>query len=176
MKDTTVNKSARQALADPPSGAEALSETGRQPEDIFADLEATLAEVAQTNPRIDAEEPEPSKATADLRALLEVSLAVNSSLVLDDVLQVVMHKAIELMQAERGFIMLLDDSGSLNVRTAYNLDKEELSEEKSPRNSRIRNCRKKSGTARSHLRRSRHLRVFPDTYRRGPMCTWRAIS
>jgi len=97
--------------------------------DIFADLEATLDRVAEANPRIAEEQSETGKSTADLRALLEVSLAINSSLVLDDVLQIVMHKAIELMGAERGLIMLLNDEDELQIRCAYNLCKEEMKEE-----------------------------------------------
>lgn len=94
--------------------------------DVFADLEATLDRVADTNPRISTREAENASRDADLRALLQVSLAVNSSLVLEDVLQLVMHKAIELMQAERGLIMLLNDNGDLQVKAAYNLDQEEM--------------------------------------------------
>ena len=97
--------------------------------DVFADLEATLDRVAEANPRVVAEPTETGKSTGDLRALLEVSLAINSSLVLDDVLQIVMHKAIELMGAERGIIMLLNDDGELQIRCAYNLCKEEMKEE-----------------------------------------------
>ena len=98
-------------------------------EDVFADLEVILDEVADNNPRITHEESAPAKATTDLRALLEASVVVNSSLVLDDVLQVVMKKAVDLMQAERGLIMLLDQDGELQVRSAYNLCKEDLMEE-----------------------------------------------
>ena len=94
--------------------------------DIFADLEATLNEVAETNPRINLKIADGTKATADLQALVAVSQAVNSSLVLDDVLQIVMHKAIELMQAERGLIMLLDDDNELQIRTAHNLGRQEM--------------------------------------------------
>ncbi len=97
--------------------------------DIFADMEATLDEVADTNPRIDLRNPDGAKATADLQALLTVLHAINSSLLLDDVLQIVMRKAIELMQAERGLIMLLDENGALQIRTAYNLCQEEMMEE-----------------------------------------------
>jgi len=99
------------------------------PVDVLADLEATLNEVAKTNPRIDKSQKESSGRSADLKAILEVSLAVNSSLVLDDILQSVMTKSIELMQAERGLIMLLNDHGELQVRSAYNLCKEEMMEE-----------------------------------------------
>ncbi len=107
----------------------AVQGTDQQPMDVFADLEATLNEVAQANPRIDMEQPDSSKTVSDLKALLEVSLTTNSSLVLDDILQIVMHKAVELMQAERGLIMLLDDNGELQVRSAYNLHQEETMEE-----------------------------------------------
>jgi len=93
--------------------------------DVFADLEATLDEVAEANPRI-AEDSESSKASNDLKALLEASLAVNSSLVADDVLNIVMQKAIELMAAERGLIMLLDNDGELQVRTYHNIKPEEI--------------------------------------------------
>jgi signal transduction histidine kinase len=100
-----------------------------QSTDIFADLEATLDRVAEANPRVSEIVSESGQSTGALRALLEVSLAINSSLVLDDVLQIVMHKAIELMGAERGLIMLLNDEGELLTRCAYNLCKEEMKEE-----------------------------------------------
>ncbi len=96
--------------------------------DIFADLEATLDQVAEDNPRIQST-GEPAKTTADLKALLEATLATTSSLVLDDVLELVMRKAIELMQAERGLVMLLDEAGHLQVKTAYNLCQEEMQDD-----------------------------------------------
>jgi PAS domain S-box-containing protein len=97
--------------------------------DLFADLEATLDEVAESNPRLADEPTEINTRQSDLRALLEVSMAVNSSLVLDDVLQLVMMKAIELMQAERGLIMLLDLDGELQVKAVYNLCREDMVQE-----------------------------------------------
>jgi two-component system, NtrC family, sensor kinase len=97
--------------------------------DLFADLEATLDEVAESNPRLVDEPTEINTRQSDLRALLEVSMAVNSSLVLDDVLQLVMMKAIELMQAERGLIMLLDFDGELQVKAVYNLCREDMVQE-----------------------------------------------
>lgn len=63
---------------------------------------------------------------SDLRELLEVSLAINSSLLLDDVLPLVMKKAIEFMQAERGLIMLLDDDDELQIRAAFNINKDDM--------------------------------------------------
>ena len=110
------------------SGSSAAT-SEKQPADIFADLEATLDQVAEANPRITDETTIVETRQSDLRALLEVSLAVNSSLVLDDVLQLVMMKAIELMQAERGLIMLLDEDGELQVKAVYNLCREDMVQE-----------------------------------------------
>ena len=45
---------------------------------------------------------------------------------LDDVLQIVMSKAVELMQAERGLIMLLDENNDLQVRSAFNLSTDDM--------------------------------------------------
>jgi PAS domain S-box-containing protein len=110
-------------------GSLAAVTSEHQPADIFADLEATLDQVAESNPRISDETTVVETRNSDLRALLEVSLAVNSSLVLDDVLQLVMMKAIELMQAERGLVMLLDEDGELHVKAVYNLCREDMVQE-----------------------------------------------
>lgn len=107
-------------------GKDSEDRSGQPPADLFADLEATLDQVAEENPRIVASDDDQIGGIGDLRALLEASLVVNSSLVLDDVLEIVMRKAIELMQAERGLIMLLDDDGRLRTRSAYNLVEEEM--------------------------------------------------
>jgi PAS domain S-box-containing protein len=106
-----------------------FEDTARINADVFADLEATLEKVAVSNPRIDPGSTDESQRISDLRALLQATLAVNSSLVLDHVLQMVMRKAVELMQAERGLIMLLDDTGELQVKSAYNLCREQMMEE-----------------------------------------------
>lgn len=63
----------------------------------------------------------------DLQALYEVSRAVNSTLILDEILSIVMKKSIELLKAERGFLMLLDSDGKLQFKTAHNIKKLELS-------------------------------------------------
>lgn len=105
------------------------NQSGKIALELIADLEATLDSVAERNPRIATEHEAQATRTADLKALLEISLAINASLVLDDVLQIVMHKAIELMQAERGLIMLLDDQDELQLKSAYNLCSEQLMEE-----------------------------------------------
>lgn len=65
----------------------------------------------------------------DLASLYDVSQAVNSTLILDDILSLVMTRAIRLLNAERGFLMLLDEAGSLQFKTAHNIRKEQLDSE-----------------------------------------------
>jgi signal transduction histidine kinase len=57
---------------------------------------------------------------ARLAALYQVSRALGSSLDLDETLLVVMRAAIRLTGAERGFLMLFDESGELVFRVACN--------------------------------------------------------
>src|SRR5579859_3065480 len=58
--------------------------------------------------------------------LYEVSRVIGSSLDLQTVLDQVMDAIIQLTGAERGFLMLLDDDGNLNVRVARNFDQATL--------------------------------------------------
>jgi len=115
------------------AGAEAVPDTEKiriaEANDVLAEMEAALDEIADDNPRIETSDSPGAKASDDLRAVLQVSLAINSSLVLEDILQIVMKKAIELLSAERGFIMLLDNYGELQFKTAYNLCKESMTGE-----------------------------------------------
>jgi signal transduction histidine kinase len=61
-----------------------------------------------------------------LGALYEVSRVIGSSLDLQTVLDQVMDAIIQLTEAERGFLMLMDDDGKLQVSVARNLDQETL--------------------------------------------------
>ncbi|MFZ6030722.1 MAG: ATP-binding protein [Chloroflexota bacterium] len=62
-----------------------------------------------------------------LAALSRVSLSMGVSLDLDEVLTQVMDAVLELTQAERGFLMLIDSAtGNLEVRAARNIERETL--------------------------------------------------
>jgi len=65
--------------------------------DILAEMEAALDDIAREHPRLKGDEDVSAKSLDDLKALLQVSLATNSSLVLEDILKIVMQKAIELL-------------------------------------------------------------------------------
>lgn len=58
-----------------------------------------------------------------LATLLAVERTFNSSLEIDDVLNSVMDRVVELLKAERGFIMLLENERQLMVRVARGIDK-----------------------------------------------------
>jgi PAS domain S-box-containing protein len=62
----------------------------------------------------------------NLYALAEVSQVVNSSLEIDEVLQIVMDTLIRLTGAERGFLMLKNEQGEFVTRTARNWEQETL--------------------------------------------------
>ncbi|MDQ7824610.1 MAG: HD domain-containing phosphohydrolase [Candidatus Eremiobacteraeota bacterium] len=64
-----------------------------------------------------------------LATLLEVERTFNSSLEIDEVLNAVMDKVIELMKAERGFIMLLEKENQLVVKVARNIEKHTIKSE-----------------------------------------------
>jgi signal transduction histidine kinase len=98
-------------------------------QDALAEMEAALNNIAEDNPRIVSDSVTGTKSADDLRAVLQVSLAINSSLVLEDILKIVMVKASELLSAERGFIMLLDREGNLQFKSAHNINEDMMSDE-----------------------------------------------
>ena len=68
-----------------------------------------------------------SKEHTQLLAICSVSQAVNSTLDLTEVLNMVMDTIIRVTGAERGFVMLLDnETGELAFRTARNMDQETI--------------------------------------------------
>ncbi len=92
---------------------------------VLAEMEKTLNDIVRENPRLVSESDTTPARLDDLKAILEISLAINSVSRLEDILQVVMLKAVELLSAERGFIMLLDKEGRLNFTLAHNIRHEE---------------------------------------------------
>ncbi len=102
-------------------------------DDTLAQMETILEQVESAQPRLEESQPGVSESARvrrdDLEALLDISKAINSTLILDDILQMVMRRAIKLLRAERGFLMLLDQEGNLQFKTAHNICKESLSKE-----------------------------------------------
>ncbi len=129
MSDHTDKKArGMSAFMKDPTNGEAGSATDRiDVDNVLAEMERTLDDVANDNPRMKGDTDSIVRLD-DLRAVLEISLAINSSLVLEEILQVVMQKAVDLLSAERGFIMLLDEKGQLQFKSAHNIRREETTD------------------------------------------------
>ncbi|MGE5250887.1 MAG: adenylate/guanylate cyclase domain-containing protein [Bacteroidota bacterium] len=67
------------------------------------------------------------KEHGNLAALVQIGQVVNSSLELDEVLRIVMDNIIRLTHAERGFLMLREESGEMVTRVARNWGRETIS-------------------------------------------------
>ncbi len=101
--------------------------TPRKADDVLAQMHQALAKIpidASTGSRASS----PSSQKDEFIALLEVSKVINSTVDLDEILSMVMQRAIELLRAERGFLMLIDENGELVPRSAHNIHKDSLTE------------------------------------------------
>ena len=63
-----------------------------------------------------------------LQALAGIGQVVNSTLEVDEVLQIVMDTIVRLMGAERGFLMLRDELGEMTIRIARNWEQESINQ------------------------------------------------
>jgi adenylate cyclase len=61
-----------------------------------------------------------------LQALAGIGQVVNSTLEIDEVLQIVMDTIVRLTEAERGFLMLRDERGEMTTRIARNWEQESI--------------------------------------------------
>jgi len=98
-----------------------------------AQLHQSLAEMNALMPNLRAsvnqltrELQDQQRERSELAALFHVTQVVNSSLNLDQVLNQVMDQIIQLTQAERGFLMLINAEGKLEFRIARNMDSETI--------------------------------------------------
>ena len=66
-----------------------------------------------------------------LQALAGIGQVVNSTLEVDEVLQIVMDTIVRLTEAERGFLMLRDERGEMVIRTARNWEQESINQSES---------------------------------------------
>ena len=84
----------------------------------------TLAlERASLQSRLAAASTTSERELSKLRTLGRVAETVNSSLQLDVVLRSVLDTAVEVMKAERGFLMIAGTDGKLELTTTYGIDR-----------------------------------------------------
>lgn len=92
-------------------------------------LEKNLTQMNDLLERLDLEHRQ-LKRQRQLEALYNVSRLLSSSLELETVLNQVMDSIIQLTGAERGFLLLRDEDGQVDVKAARNLDQQTLSGDK----------------------------------------------
>jgi adenylate cyclase len=66
-----------------------------------------------------------------LQALAGIGQVINSTLEVDEVLQIVMDTIVRLTEAERGFLMLRDERGEMVIRIARNWEQESINKSES---------------------------------------------
>jgi adenylate cyclase len=97
-----------------------MLDTAKRIESWLPELESSIGVLVE---ELDAQQKE----HAQLAALYDVSQVVNSTLDLEQVLDLAMDQVIEVTKAERGFLMLLEgDHGHLAFKVARNVDRETI--------------------------------------------------
>ena len=114
----TARRAARSALPRPATPR--CSPRSQRPS---ARYETLALERASLQSRLAASSTNADRELAKLRTLGRVAETVNSSLELDVVLRSVLDTAVEVMKAERGFLMIADADGKLELTTTYGIDR-----------------------------------------------------
>jgi adenylate cyclase len=107
---------ARAAATGDPALAAALADAERAYETLALERASLQSKLAATSTNAERE-------LTKLHTLSRVAETVNSSLELDVVLRHVLDTAVEVMHAERGFVMIADGAGELELTTTYGIDR-----------------------------------------------------
>ena len=111
---------------DEPADSELLERLSRMLEATLS-MEGWLRELEASAAVLKAELDAQKKEHAQLTALYDVSQVINSTLDLEQVLDLAMDQIIEVTSAERGFLMLTDrEVGSLTFKVARHMDRETI--------------------------------------------------
>jgi adenylate cyclase len=96
-------------------------DAGRSPEAVegIKELENSLSRISEVLVPFELR-------FSHLQALAGIGQVVNSTLELDEVLQIVMDTIVRLTGAERGFLMLRDEHGEMQTRIARNWEQESI--------------------------------------------------
>jgi adenylate cyclase len=126
-KEQPIHPSLKTLIESANSLSHALErQRGGVPAALQTDLNAALAKVQEVAERLQREWIAQQREQEELRALVQVSQAINSTLDLATVLNQVMDHIIELTGAERAFLMLINEAGELEFKVARNLDRETI--------------------------------------------------
>jgi PAS domain S-box-containing protein len=100
---------------------ESLGSTSPQAIDGLKALETSLERISESLAPFEQRH-------SNLQAVAGIGQVVNSTLEIDEVLQIVMDTIVRLTEAERGFLMLRDERGEMVSRIARNWEQESINE------------------------------------------------
>ncbi len=116
----------RQRVAITQLGSARAGTPQAQLQQLSAEMDVLLPRLRSSSTQLAQELQDQQRERSELAALFHVTQLVNSSLDLDQVLNQVMDQIIQLTKAERGYLMLINDQGELEFRTARNVDRETI--------------------------------------------------
>jgi GAF domain-containing protein len=113
-----------------PGSRQAIARTIKQAEEGQIDPQAVLKDLAPVQEVLDIliERQPQDRSNERLARLFTISRLIGSSLEPKDVLEMTMDALIELTGAERGFVVLREDDGSLVMRIGRNVDQQSVDE------------------------------------------------
>ncbi|MCB9145046.1 MAG: GAF domain-containing protein [Anaerolineales bacterium] len=96
--------------------------SSKLPKDVLEQLTHLQSTLEATGAKMESFQREHS----NMLALVKTGQVINSSLELDEVLRIVMDTIVQLTKAERGFLMLRNESGEMTARIARNYEMESI--------------------------------------------------
>lgn len=96
--------------------------SSKLPKDVLEQLTHLQSTLEATGSKMESFQREHS----NMLALVKTGQVINSSLELDEVLRIVMDTIVQLTKAERGFLMLRNESGEMTARIARNYEMESI--------------------------------------------------
>jgi len=98
----------------------------KKPRDLPSDTIDGLTGLASTLSKLGLQMQEFEDEHGNLLALANIGGVINSSLELDEVLRIVMDNIVRLTRAERGYLMLRNETGEMVTRVARNWEQESI--------------------------------------------------
>ena len=128
IQDSNAYKAIQENLADLINIIEQIQGylRGKRPASIPASVYEGISRLNNNIPILKKEILDLEGERKNYRILSQIGQVVNSSLDIDGVLQIVMDTIIQLIEAERGFLMLREDAGELLIRVARNWEQESV--------------------------------------------------
>jgi len=133
MTEKVQTESEKMKKKQPPSEDESFPGKLKSAEELFAEAEDDLeeleaAEAVQTADNLSGRLKKVEHKLGKLETLLDITRSLNSTLNLNELLEMIVDSIIELADTDRGFLMLADREGELQFRIARDQEEKSLDE------------------------------------------------